>query len=103
MTKVPGRDVPCPGGYTAFVPDPLPPDAPPPPPPPAPPPWGGPGEPDRGHPGHAGGTARSRGRGRRGAQPRRPARGGELCSGAGTRDQGAQEATAVPPAGEGAA
>src|SRR3989304_1385810 len=28
MTKVPGRDVPCPGGYTAFVPDPLPPDVP---------------------------------------------------------------------------
>ncbi len=26
MTKVPGRDVPCPGGYTAFVPDPLPPE-----------------------------------------------------------------------------
>ena len=28
MTKVPGRDVPCPGGYTAFVPDPFPPDVP---------------------------------------------------------------------------
>ncbi len=28
MTKVPGRDVPCRGGYTAFVPDPLPPDVP---------------------------------------------------------------------------
>jgi Fic family protein len=28
MTKVPGRDVPCPGGYTAFVPDPLPPEVP---------------------------------------------------------------------------
>ena len=26
MTQVPGRDVPCPGSYTAFVPDPLPPD-----------------------------------------------------------------------------
>src|SRR3989304_4873512 len=100
MTKVPGRDVPCPGGYTAFVPDPLPPDVP----------WipdlaRALSDADRriGRPAGGGGTARRSGGGRRGAQPRRPARGGELCSGAGTRDQAAQEATAVPPAGEGAA